>query len=62
VHSSMGASRWERDAPFELILRMPRLPEAGRTHPAREQGIYRVGVTPKFLSDVTGRGNEKESL
>jgi len=63
VHSSVGASWWERDA--RLVWYCECLDnEAGRTHPARQQGIYRAGgdEPPKSLSDVTTGGNEKESL
>jgi hypothetical protein len=62
VHSSVGASRWGRDAPLDWTCEYLDN-EAGRTHPARKQGIYRTGVlSPKSLNDVTTGGNEKESL
>ncbi len=62
MHSSMGASRWERDAPLNWTCEYLD-DEVGRTHPARKQGIYRAGVTtPRIPSDVTTGGNEKESL
>jgi hypothetical protein len=59
VHSSVGASWWERDAPFEFVLRLAgftgRTGQANRalTEPERSPSAVTVWLQK--------RGNEKES-
>lgn len=63
VHSSVGASRWERDAPLIWsceYLEMMRL--AGLTR-QENRAVTEPGVnTPHSRGDATAGGNEKESL
>ena len=62
MHSSVGASWWERDAPFSFWTSVLPHKEVGRTHRASRQDADWTGQLPrKCTEQLTTEGNEKES-